>query len=120
MSGSSFNLGTEQPVQIEDIEMTLAPDQIEDIEMTLAPDQSEDSEMPDVPEDGIKQYVDVIRSYGLTPQELATFNAIRAAREQHQCSRGLTPAGAVVYECEFCKAVEDYLRTAGQNNVHWN
>ncbi|KAH7182103.1 hypothetical protein DER46DRAFT_587842 [Fusarium sp. MPI-SDFR-AT-0072] len=64
-----------------------------------------------------------ISVYRLGPHELAAFNAIRAARE-HQCSPGLdgddlTPVGAVGYECEFCKACEDYNHTASQNNLHW-
>ncbi|EMT64858.1 hypothetical protein FOC4_g10007554 [Fusarium odoratissimum] len=61
--------------------------------------------------------------YRLGPQELTDFNAILAAGE-HQCSPGLDgediiPVDADGYECEFCKACEDYNRTAGQNNVHW-
>ncbi|KAH7253746.1 uncharacterized protein BKA55DRAFT_674997 [Fusarium redolens] len=51
MSGSSFNLGTEKPVQSADIEMPDAPDESVDIEMPDAPgDRNAVSS-----EDGIKQ-----------------------------------------------------------------
>jgi hypothetical protein len=64
------------------------------------------------------------RVYRLAPQELAAFNAMRAARE-HQCSSYLDGEHTVMvnsdgYECDFCDACEEYLRIAGQDNGYWS
>ncbi|KAK2484353.1 hypothetical protein H9L39_02333 [Fusarium oxysporum f. sp. albedinis] len=73
---------------------------------------------------GIVNQWNIARVYRLGPQELAAFNAIRAAQE-HQCSSGpdgedTTMVNNAGYECDFCKACEEYRRTAGQKNVHWS
>ncbi|KAK2468264.1 hypothetical protein H9L39_19910 [Fusarium oxysporum f. sp. albedinis] len=160
MPGSSFNLGTEQPVQSVDSEMADVPvdrnivsseDGIKQSGRGRPPTSSADQgnlynssdavsrggESIPHGQDGPTSVVSnrggyVIRSddarpisaYLLGPQELAAFNAIRATRE-HECSpvpdgEDIIMVGDVRYECEFCKACEDYHRTAGQNNVHWN
>ncbi|KAF4335875.1 hypothetical protein FBEOM_10300 [Fusarium beomiforme] len=58
--------------------------------------------------------------YNLSPKELAAFKALCDAWE-HQSSADLaTMIGAGEYGYIFWKAWEDFLRTAGQNNVRWD
>ncbi|CVL12581.1 uncharacterized protein FPRN_15125 [Fusarium proliferatum] len=73
---------------------------------------------------GIVAQWNIARVYHLGPHELAAFNAIRAAKE-HQCSPGFDGEDTIMvdndgYECEFCKACEEYQRTADQDNVYWS
>lgn len=167
MLASSGNLGTEQPVQSVDSEMTDVPCQNVDIEMPDVPqdenavssenginqlgrgrpptssvDQSNlcnssdamsrgGESIPHGQEDlrsevnnggGIFNQCNIAQLYLFGPQEWAVLNTIPAAPE-HQCSPGFdgedtTMLGTAEYECDFCKAREEYHRTAGQNNVH--
>jgi hypothetical protein len=160
MSGSSFNLETEQPVQSVDIEMS---DFFVDINTVCSEDGinqfsrgrpltssagqgslynssdavSRGGESIPHGQNGPTSVISnrggyAVRSddgrpisvYPLDPQQLTALNAVHAVRE-HQCSPGVdgdntTMVDADDYECKFCKVFEDYLRTAGQNNVHWD
>jgi hypothetical protein len=60
----------------------------------------------------------------LGPQELLAFDAIRDAL-YHECSpipdgEDIIQVGYDRYAFEFSRACEEYLRTAGQNNMHWS